>query len=216
MPPPDEHPPAHEQMPPLRRPRRRPPRASTQALSLWLMFGFIAAASVIYVAIKANLDRASQPVEGSNQDQQHRADAFRLALEKDSTNVDARIGLANVLFDTANWAEAIVHYRFAIAKDSSRTSAIVDLGVCYYNLSQPARAEELFQLALSKDPHQPMALFNLGIVHERRSDHAGAMSYFHRALESQPPEEMKSAIIEAMQRTQQETGNNAPPLPQPR
>ena len=95
--------------------------------------------------------------------------------------MDARIGLANILYNTSNWSEAIVHYRSAIRQDSSRATALVDLGVCYYNLGDAPDAERLFELALQRDPHQPVALFNLGIVSERRSDYAGAMKYFHRA-----------------------------------
>jgi tetratricopeptide (TPR) repeat protein len=177
------------------------------------MFAFICAISVIYIAVKANLDRASQPVEGSSQEQQKKADDFRAALAKDSTSVEARIGLANILYDTGNWSEAVIHYRATIKRDSSRTSALVDLGVCYYNLGHPDEAEELFLLALRHDPHQPVALYNLGIVSERRSDLDAALRYFHGALQSGPPEEMKPAIIEALQRVQKATGRQAPPLP---
>ena len=181
------------------------------------MFGFIAAASVIYVAIKANLDRASQPVEGSGPGSAAPRRCLPLSTREGlDQRRRAHRPRETCSSTTANWAEAIVHYRFAIAKDSSRTSAIVDLGVCYYNLSQPARAEELFQLALSRIRTNRWRCSTSASCTSAGQDHAGAMSYFHRALESQPPEEMKSAIIEAMQRTQQETGNNAPPLPQPR
>src|SRR5439155_20006132 len=136
---------------PIRRARPRP--ASNQALSLWLMFAFIAAAAVVFIAVKANLDRASQPVEGSNVDQQKQADQFRAALAKDSTNVEARIGVANILYDRGNWCEAIVHYRSAIRQDSTRTSAVGDLGVCYYNLGDSSGAEKCLDLALACDAH---------------------------------------------------------------
>src|SRR5437870_4676410 len=69
---------------PIPRPPRRPPRPrpmATQSVSLWLIFGFIAAAAVIYVAVKANVDRAQPPVEGSNANQQQTADQFRAQLD---------------------------------------------------------------------------------------------------------------------------------------
>ncbi len=193
---------------------RRPRPASGQALTLWLMAAFVAAVAVVFVAVKSNLERASQPVEGSTEDQQKRADAFRAALEKDSTDVGSRIGLADVLYDTGNWSEAIIHYRSALARDSSRATAIVDLGVCYYNLSDPKQAERLFLLALQRDPHQPQALFNLGIVSERQSKYMEALRYYHRALQSGPPEQIKQPIMEAMARVQKAAGIEAPPLPQ--
>src|SRR5205809_102742 len=49
----------------LPRPVRRPPRPrpNAQAATLWLIFGSFCAIVVIGVAIKANVDRAMQPIE---------------------------------------------------------------------------------------------------------------------------------------------------------
>jgi tetratricopeptide (TPR) repeat protein len=168
---------------------------------------------LVFMAIQAGRQRDNPKVEGSNTEQQKMADEFRAALERDSTDVRARVGLADILFDTGSWAEAIVHYRSAVRRDSSLATAIVDLGVCYYNLSAPDEAERLFRLALARDPHQPFALFNLGIVYERRGDPEQALKYFHRSLESAPPEAMKQALVAAMQRLSKQTGRPAPPLP---
>jgi tetratricopeptide (TPR) repeat protein len=170
----------------------------------------------VLIAVQANLARDNPPVEGASGEQLERANALREALAKDSTDVAARVGLADVLFDTGNWTEAIVHYRSAVRQDSSLVTAIVDLGVCYYNLSVPDEAERLFTLALAREPHQPFALFNLGIVHERRGNPERALEFFHRALQSGPPENMKPALMEAMQRVAQATGTPAPPLGEPR
>jgi cytochrome c-type biogenesis protein CcmH/NrfG len=201
---------------PRRRPRRRVRPASNQSLSLWLMFAFVAAAIVVYIGVKANFERESQPVEGSSASQQANADQFEKQLAADSSDVDAHIGLANVLYDTGNWSEAIIHYRAAIRRDSSRVHALVDLGVCYYNLGDPDHAAHLFDLALVRDPHQPVALFNLGIVNERASNYPQALHFFHRALESGPPEDMKQTLVEAIERTQKEAGKTPGPLPDAR
>jgi cytochrome c-type biogenesis protein CcmH/NrfG len=191
---------------------RRPRPQSNVALSLWLGFGTFGALVLVLVAFSGYQQSNFTPVEGSNQDQQKQSDAMRAALAADSTNVQARVALADILFDTGNWADAIVHYRSAVRQDSSRIPAIVDLGVCYYNLGDPDEAERHFRLALARDPHHPFALFNLGIVHERRSQPDKALEYFHRALESDPPENMKMPLVEAMQRVVKQTGKNAPPL----
>lgn len=197
------------------RPRRPRPQANV-VLSLWLGVGAFLALLLVFVAIQANLQRDVPPVEGSNPDQQDQANVFRAAVARDSTDTRSRVGLADILFDTANWSEAIVHYRAAVRQDSTLVTAIVDLGVCYYNLSDPDEAERLFLLALAKDPHQPFALFNLGIVYERRDQPEQALKYFHSSLESGPPENMKQALIEAMQRVAKQTGRDAPPLAAPK
>ena len=191
------------------RPRRPRPQANV-ALSLWLGVGGFLALLLVLIAVQANLERDDPLVEGSSGEQQNAADGFRAALERDSTDTRSRVGLADILFDTGNWSEAVVHYRSAIRQDSSLVTAIVDLGVCYYNLSVPDEAERLFRIALSREPHQAFALFNLGIVHERRGDNRTALEYFHRALQASPPENMKPALMEAMQRVA--GGKQGPPL----
>lgn len=193
---------------------RRPQPANTMSLALWLLFGTFCAAVVLVVAIQGySKNNAPPPVEGSTPQQQQAADQLRATLEKDSSNVEVRIELANLLYDTGNWSEAIVHYRAAIARDSARVTAMVDLGVCYFNLSASLEAERLFLLALARDPHQAVALFNLGIVSQQRGDHQTALAYFHRALTSGPPEPMKAALMDAMKRSYDATGAKAPPLP---
>jgi len=198
---------------PLRpiRPRRPRPQSSL-VLSLWLGFGTLAALALVLVAFNGYRQSNVVPIEGSNETQQKQADEIRAELAKDSTNVQARVALADILFDTGNWAEASVQYRAAIRRDSTLVSAIVDLGVCYYNTSRPDEAERLFKLALARDPHHPFALFNLGIVHEQRGQLDDAMRYFHRALESDPPENMKGPLVEAMQRVAKASGRTAQPL----
>ena len=185
------------------RPRRRPTYGSNEALTLWLVFGTVMTLVVLFVAVKSNVDRVRPPVQGATPVQQVNVDSLRQVLERDSTDVQARVRLGDILYDTGNWSEAIVHYRSAIRLDSSQVTALVDLGVCYYNLGESPRAEELFRLALVREPEQPIALFNLGIVHERREDHARAREYYRRALATDPPPGLREAILEAMGRSQQ-------------
>jgi hypothetical protein len=194
---------------------RRPRPDNTMSLALWLLFGTFCAVVVVVVAIQGyNKNNAPPVVEGSSPEQQHSADQLRAALVRDSSNVGSRIELANLLYDTGNWPEAIIHYSSAIAKDSTRVTAIVDMGVCYFNLSDTREAEKLFLMALQREPHQAVALFNLGIVGQQRGDHKAALDYFHRALISGPPEEMKPPLMDAMKRSYEATGAKARPLPE--
>ena len=194
----------------LRRPQRRAAPMQGQSMWLWLLFGTIGAVVLIWTAIDANRQRiVATPVEGSSAAQQTMADSARAHLAADSTNVEAHKALANVLYDTGHWDEAIVHYRAVLRRDSTDVPAMVDMGVCYYNLGDTKTAEQLFQKALTLDPHQAIALFNLGIVNERLGKTAEALKYYHRALESEPTEELKTAIVTAVKRTS-EQGAAAP------
>jgi tetratricopeptide (TPR) repeat protein len=164
---------------------------------------------VLYIGLKANVERASQPVPGSNPEEQKRADELRGVLEADSTNLDARTQLADILYNTANWPEAIVHYRSVVRQDSTRVAALVDLGVCYFNLGNSVEAERHFLLGLAREPHHPI----LGIVNEQRERYDEAFEYFHRALQSAPPGEMHQPITQAIERVMQKQGKVAPPMP---
>jgi tetratricopeptide (TPR) repeat protein len=199
--------------PPMRPLRLRPPRPAPQAMSIWLLVAAVAAIAVVIVAVNGFHQSNFAPIEGAKVDQQKKADEVRAALAKDSTDVDAHIALANLLFDTGNWSEAIIHYRAALARDSTHATTLVDLGVCYYNLGAFDDAEKLFLLSLKRDPHQPVALFNLGIVNERRGDNQAALKFLHQAIESDPPEGMRQPLVDAMQRVQKALGVTAPPLP---
>lgn len=199
---------------PLRHRPKRPVPASNQTLSLWLIFGALAAAIVIWMGFQATLKQKAEsaPVEGANVNVQQRVDELRAALARDTTDVNARVALADILYDTANWNDAIVQYRSAVRQDSSRATAIVDLGVCYYNLGYLDLAKSHFELGLRKQPGHPIALFNLGIVAERLNDLEGALKYYHDAIRSNPPESMMQALAEAVGRVQQALGRTAPPL----
>jgi len=186
-----------------RRPRRKRGMDNT-SLTLWLMFAVVAAAALLYLGIRANVER-SVPVEGSDPQQQKAADAFRAALDRDSTDIEARIGLANVYYDTGNWPEAARLYTRALEQDSTRIAALVDLGVCYYNLGRTDEAENRFLRAIAMDPHHPIALFNLGIVNERRDRPEEAMRYYRLCQESQPPPDLMQPLNDALARLQQQS-----------
>lgn len=194
---------------------RRPRAQQPLQMQLWLLAGIVVALTLAWSALHGFWTTNYAPIAGAHADQEKRADDARAALAKDSTNVDARIALANVLFDTANWSEAIVHYRSALRLDPSRATTIVDMGVCYYNLSAFPVAESLFHAALALDPHQPVALFNLGVVAESRQQWEPALKYFHQAMQTDPPESMKQPLLEHMQNVMQKLGKAAPPISTP-
>src|SRR5262249_52011882 len=137
-------------------------------------------------------------IEGAKPEQQQQADQARAALAQDSTNVGARVALADVLYDTGNWSEAIIHYRSASRLDPRRATTLVDMGVCYYNLSAFGIAESLFTRALTIDPRQPMALFNLGVVAETNGSYEKALEFFRQAQVANPPPAMQQPLLQHM------------------
>jgi hypothetical protein len=195
--------------------RPRPPRGPQQQMQmqLWLILGGVAVLLVLFTAWQGfRKNNVPAPaVEGAQAAQQQMADLARAELAKDSTNVNARIHLANVLYDTGNWSEAIVHYKSAMRSDPGRIETLVDLGVCYYNLAQPDEAIRLFEMALKLNSNHPVALFNLGIVAEGQNRLEAALKYYQRAMQAGPPEGMGEPLQAATQRVSAKLGGTAPP-----
>src|SRR5215471_17686807 len=199
---------------PVRRQRERPGAMEPVQMQIWLFAGIAVILGIVYFAAQGFWKSNVPPVEGANAQQEQRADAARAVLAKDSTNVMARITLANVLYDTGNWSDAIVHYKSALRLDPNRATTVVDMGVCYYNLGRSAAAESLFQHALVLDPHQAVAMFNLGVIAESQERWDEALAQFHRALESGPPDEMKKVLQQHIEAAMAKTGKTPPPLGQ--
>lgn len=193
--------------------RPRPPRAPQQALQtqLWVILGAMAVLIILFTAFQGFRQNNPPPaVPGAMAEQQQVADIARAELAKDSTNVNARIALANILYDTGNWAEAVIHYRSAQRTDPDRVETIVDLGVCYFNLSQPEEASAQFMRALELNPNHPVALFNMGIVSESQNKLEDALEYYHRALQANPPENMRPPLEQSIQRVMTKQASPAP------
>jgi len=197
---------------PVRRTRERPDAMQPIQMQLWFFAGIAVILGIVYFAAQGFWKSNVKPVDGANAQQEQRADAARAVLAKDSTNLMARIELANVLYDTGNWGEAIVHYKSAERLDPNRATTIVDMGVCYYNLGRFAQAESLFQHALVLDPHQAVAMFNLGIIAESQGRWDEALKQFHGAMESSPPDGMKPILQQHIQEAMGKTGKTPPPL----
>ena len=197
---------------PVRRRRERPDAMQPIQMQLWLFAGIAVILGIIYFAAQGFWKSNVKPVEGANAQQEQRADAARAVLVRDSTNLMARIELANVLYDTGNWSDAIVHYKSALRLDPNRSTTVVDMGVCFYNLGRFAQAESLFQHALALDPHQAVAMFNLGIIAESQNRWDEALAQFHRAMQSGPPDGMKPILEQHIQEAMSKTGKTPPPL----
>ncbi len=204
--------------PNIRRMRTTRPRAAQTAaeklqFQLWLVLGGFAVLLVMYTAFQGfQKNNSAQPkIAGANEEMEHAATMARNELAKDSTNVNARIMLANILYDTANWSEAIVHYKSALRSDSTRVTTLVDLGVCYFNLGDAEDAIEKFQAALRHEPNHPIALFNMGVVRESQDRIDEALQWYAKAQGAGGPEGLQQSIAQAVERAKaKKAGGGAP------
>lgn len=91
-------------------------------------------------------------------------DQKRDEVTKNPDNIQARLDLANMLFDLGRDNEAVEQYQFVLTKQPDNLNALSDLGVCYRRLKEPKKAIEYFNKVVSKDPNHVVAWYNIAVT----------------------------------------------------
>jgi len=113
--------------------------------------------------------------------------AFKTIAEKEPSNSEARIQLANLYFDAERYQDAIKWYTEALNLTPNDINVSTDLGVCYYYTSQPDKALAQFALSLKLDPKHAKTLLNVGIVKAfGKQDLEGAMDAWQQVIQIAP------------------------------
>jgi cytochrome c-type biogenesis protein CcmH/NrfG len=90
--------------------------------------------------------------------------ALKSVAEKQPTNVQPRVELANLYFDAERYDDAISWYQEALKLTPNDVNVSTDLAVCYYYTNQADKALLQLSHSLSIDPKHTKTLLNLGIV----------------------------------------------------
>ena len=121
-------------------------------------------------------------------------------IENDPEQVDAKVQLANLYYDAAQFEDAIGWYEAALAIDESNVDASTDLGVSYYYTNQADRALKQFDYSLSIDPNHIATLLNQGIVRAfGKQDLGGAIVSLERVVEVAPTSQEAQVARQAIQ-----------------
>jgi cytochrome c-type biogenesis protein CcmH/NrfG len=113
--------------------------------------------------------------------------SYRDILAKDPTNLQAAIGLGNLLYDGGRFTEAIAAYRQALALDKRNAAVSTDLGTALWYSGQPDAALAQFEQSLEFVPNHPQTLFNIGIVkRDGKGDLRGAVEAWETLLATNP------------------------------
>jgi hypothetical protein len=111
---------------------------------------------------------------------------YRGTLAKDPADLQANIGLANLLFDSGQWQKAVDHYERALEKDPKNPDVRVDMAIALHNLGQDPRAVEEMKRVTRESPAHKMAWLNLGVVSSGMGDRATAIQAWERYLTLDP------------------------------
>ncbi|MDD5543077.1 MAG: tetratricopeptide repeat protein [Acidobacteriia bacterium] len=90
--------------------------------------------------------------------------AMKADAEKDPGNIEKTARLANFLYDSKRYTEAIDWYQKALQLDPKNADIETDLGTAYYYTNDPDSALLHFNNALRNDPRHIQTLHNKFIV----------------------------------------------------
>lgn len=118
---------------------------------------------------------------------QARVQALQTVAEKDPKNIESRVQLGNMFFDSEQYPQAITWYEQAFALNPADTNVSTDLGVAYYYTNQPDRALAQFDKSLASDPKHIKTLLNVGIVRAfGKNDLTGAAKAWEEVVAISP------------------------------
>ena len=105
----------------------------------------------------------------------------------DPGNFQAWVQLANLYFDTGQYAEAVKAYETSLELHAGNANVWTDLGVMYRRTDQPQKAIEAFDKAMALDPSHQTSRLNKGIVQlYDLEDAKGAIASWEALLDINP------------------------------
>lgn len=119
---------------------------------------------------------------------------YRNTLADDPTNVEANIGMGNLMFDSGKWDKAIEHYTAALRKDPNNGDVRVDRGIAYHEKGQNDLALADMKRVTRENPKHVNAWLNLGVVAGAMGDTKTNKSAWEMYLKLEPAGQHADAI----------------------
>ena len=128
---------------------------------------------------------------------------YRQILARDPSNLEANIGMGNLLFDSGQWERAVQHYAKALEKNPKNGDVRVDMAIAHHNLGQNDLAVAELTRVTKELPEHRNAWLNLGVVSATVGDKATAIRAWERYLVLEPNGTHSAAIKEELARLKQ-------------
>ena len=113
--------------------------------------------------------------------------ALKSVAERQPSNAQPRVELANLYFDAERYDDAIKWYEDALKLSPNDVNVSTDLGVSYYYTNQPDKALAQLGRSLEIDPKHTKTLLNLGIVKAfGKQDLDGATKAWQQVVQLSP------------------------------
>ena len=113
--------------------------------------------------------------------------ALKSVAEREPSNAQPRVELANLYFDAERYDDAIKWYQDALKLSPADVNVSTDLGVSYYYTNQADKALLQLGRSLEIDPKHAKTLLNIGIVKAfGKQDLEGATKAWQQVVELNP------------------------------
>jgi hypothetical protein len=119
---------------------------------------------------------------------------YRNTLADDPGNVEANIGMGNMMFDSGKWDQAVEFYTTALKKDPKNTDVAVDRAIAYHSLGQDTKAIEELRRITREHPDHKNAWLNLGVVAGSMGDTKTNITAWEKYLKLEPSGPHSDAI----------------------
>ena len=119
---------------------------------------------------------------------------YRNALATDPTNVEANVGMGNMMFDSGKWDQAIEFYTTALKKDPKNADVAVDRAIAYHSLGRESEALAELKRVTRETPEHKNAWLNLGVVAGAMGDTKTNVSAWEHYLKLEPSGPHSDAI----------------------
>jgi tetratricopeptide (TPR) repeat protein len=124
-----------------------------------------------------------------------RVAALKAAADRNPSDADTRVQLANLYFDSERYEDAAHWYEEALKVRPRDVDASTDLGISYYYMNQPDRALAQFDRSLTIDPKHAKTLLNIGIVRAfGKQDLEGAAKAWEQVVQIAPPDSQEAKL----------------------
>lgn len=125
------------------------------------------------------------------------------AAEADAEDLDSRVSLAELYFESHSFEQAIPRYEEVLTMTPDNVQASTNLGISYYSVGSSERAVEQLERSLEIEPTHAQTLVTLGIVKAfGLQDLEGATAAWQRVLEVAPDGSEARAARDALNRLQ--------------
>lgn len=114
---------------------------------------------------ESNLPPAAHEQTGKPNDLTQFIEAKKQELEKNPDDVQTRIDLSNLLFDSGDYSHAVTHYMEVLEVQPDNTNVLSDLGVCYRRTGQFDKALEKFRRVTELEPEHVIAWYNIAVTY---------------------------------------------------